>query len=46
LCGRWNKKPSHADLIDSIVAKSWVNEAEVDGSKAPPKPIRFVDTIA
>jgi len=43
---RWNKKPSHQDLINSIVSKSWVNSAEVDGSKAPPKPIRFVDTIA
>jgi len=43
---RWNKKPSHADLINSIVEKSWVNTAEVDGSKAPPKPIRFIDTIA
>lgn len=42
----WGKKPSHEDLINSIVDKSWVNTAEVDGSKAPPKPIRFVDTIA
>jgi len=43
---RWNKKPSHTDLINSIVDNSWVNKAEVDGSKAPPKPVRFVDTIA
>jgi len=43
---RWNKKPSHTDLVDSIASKSWVTSAEVDGSKAPAKPIRFIDTIA
>ena len=33
-------------LIDRIVAKSWVNAAEVNGAKPPAKPVRFVDTIA